>query len=194
MGHPALKQPPPRMTVDDFLAWDDGTDARYELIGGEVFLMAPPLVAHGMIVMNLGSAVRMRLKPPCRIIAEAGVRLPERNDTYYQADLAVTCLSATPGERNLPDPLIILEVLSPSTSAHDRVTKLPDYRKIPSVQEIVLLSTTATKAELWRRAGNDWTVSDVEGIDAVLHFASIDVEIPLTAIYEGVVFETEKTG
>lgn len=193
MGHAAPKQPP-HMTVEEFLIWDDGAGARYELVGGEVFAMAPPPVVHGAVVMNLGSEVRLKLKSPCRIVAEAGIRLPDRNDFFYQADLAVTCVPAVPGERDLPDPVVIFEILSPSTGSHDRAAKLPDYRKIPSVQEIVLLSTSTFKAESWRRTGKDWTVTDIEGRSAVLHLASLGIEAPLAAVYEGVAFETEKTG
>lgn len=193
MGKAALKQPS-HMTVDEFLTWDDGADTRYELVGGEAFAMTPPSPAHSLIVINLGSEIRSRLKPPCRIFAEAGVRLAERSDTYYQADLAISCTSVAAGASQILNPVVIVEVLSPSTAAHDRATKVPDYRRIPSVKEIVLISSTASGIELWRRAGDDWTVTDVIGDGAILRLASVNVEISLASIYDGVAFETENTG
>ena len=80
-----------RMTVAEFLTWDDGTDTRYELVGGDVVAMTPPLEIHGTVVTNLGAELRSRLRPPCRVVTEAGIVRPGQDDTYYQADLAVTC-------------------------------------------------------------------------------------------------------
>nr|CAX83999.1 conserved uncharacterized protein [uncultured bacterium] len=193
MGYPALKQPPSHMTVDEFLDWDDGTDTRYELIGGEVFAVNPPLRNHTRAVANLAREVGSSVTPPCGIDVEAGLRPLNHDDVYFQADAVVSCVPISPKDLWVPDPVVIFEVLSPSTEGYDRGTKVPIYRAMPTVQEIVLLSTMAFKAELWRRSGGDWTVSDIEGKDALLHLTSINVKFPLEVIYSGVAFETEKT-
>ncbi|OHC75248.1 MAG: hypothetical protein A3G18_03145 [Rhodospirillales bacterium RIFCSPLOWO2_12_FULL_58_28] len=193
VGHAALKQPS-RMTVEEFLAWDGDADTRYELAGGEVFAMAPPSVAHGGIIVNLAINVGTKLRPPCKAIAEVGICLPDRDDTFYQADLAVSCSPRTPGEHYLEAPVVIIEVLSPGTAGFDRGTKVPDYRTIPSVREIALASSTEIKLEIWHRTPDGWKVTDVVDEKAIICLASIDVEIPLSAIYDGVVFEAEKTG
>lgn len=192
MGPPVLKQPPPRMTADEFLAWDDGTDTRYELVGGEVFAMAPPAAAHGTVAVNIAITVGARLGRPCRMISEAGIRPSSRDDTCYQADLMITCVPPVPGEGIAHDPRVIFEVLSPSTATYDRGAKLPDYRSISTVQEIVLVSSTEMRAENWHRASEGWVVTDVNGTNAILCLSSINLEVPLGAIYEGVAFETEK--
>ena len=194
MARAALTDPsPPRMTVEEFQAWDDGTDTRYELVGGEVFAMAPPAPAHGVVAFNLRREIGTRLRPPCRGIMEAGVRIPDRDDAYYQADLAVSCSPIASDASHVPDPVVIIEVLSPSTNAHDRATKLSDYRTIPSVQEIALVSSTAIRAELWHRTAEGWGVTDLVGSDAALRLRSVDVEVPLAAVYEGVEFEPAAT-
>ena len=90
MASPARK----RMTLAEFLEWDDGTDRRYELLDGVPMMMAPSLEAHGEIAVALGAEIRARLQPPCRVISEAGVLITDRADTYYIADLAVTCAAA----------------------------------------------------------------------------------------------------
>jgi len=104
---------PKRWTVEDFLAWDDGTDRRYELVGGEVIAMAPPAEAHGTIVANLTIRIGTKLEAPCRVVGEAGIVLPDRDDTYYQADLAVTFTSPEAGRQHVAEPVLIVEVLSP---------------------------------------------------------------------------------
>ena len=180
---------PPRMTVEEFLAWDDGTDTRYELIGGEIVAMTPPFAIHTRVVANLAGALVARLKSPCGVNVEAGIRLSDKEGTYYQADVAVSCAPMRPEGRHVPDPVVIVEVLSPGTATFDRGTKVPDYRTLSSVEEIIVVSATKEKVELWRRTGDDWTVSDVEGRGAVLRLASVGVEVPLAAIYQGVAFE-----
>ena len=185
------------MTVEEFLAWDDGTDTRYELVGGEVFAMAPPSRTHGRLVMNMGGEIRSRLRPPCAVDVEAGIRLQSKNDTYYQADLAVSCQPLAPDQRMVPEPMIIVEVLSASTEAYDRGTKLPHYRAIPSVKEIVLVASSAIAAEVWRRTPDGWAVSELTDPKAIVKLDSAGIELPLSSIYEGVAFESEmaeKTG
>jgi Uma2 family endonuclease len=90
MAEPAEK----RWTVEEFLSWDDGTDRRYELVDGRVVAIGPPSEAHATIVINLGGQLRSRLRPPCHVLAEFGVRLPDRDDSFHQFDLAVTCAPA----------------------------------------------------------------------------------------------------
>jgi Uma2 family endonuclease len=111
---------PKRMTLAEFLEWDDGTDRRYELLDGIPVMMAPSLEAHGELALALGAEIRARLRPPCRVISEAGIVIVDRADTYYVADLAVTCASREPGRRMVVAPVLVVEVLSPSTDQVDR--------------------------------------------------------------------------
>ena len=192
MARAALKDAPPSArTVEEFLAWDDGTDTRYELVGGKVVAMTAPSPAHGLIVGNLAREIGNRLRLPCRVFLEVGVRLPARDDAFYQADIVIGCTSLTADSRTVPEPVAILEVLSPTTAAHDRGTKVPDYRPIPSVREIVVVSSMAVGMEVWRRTGEEWMVADMKAAGAVLGLDSVGIELPLAAVYDGVVFEPD---
>jgi Uma2 family endonuclease len=180
MGEAALR----RITVDEFLAWDGDPDRRYELIAGEIVAMAPPSLHHALIAANAIGEIRQRLKPPCKVLSEAGIRLAWRNDMYYQADIAVTCSPLDRDQWGTPDPIVIIEILSPSTEAHDRSVKLVDYRHIPSVREIVLVASNDKKVEHWRREGAGWTVVDLEAADRI-DFRAIGFDIAVEALYEG---------
>jgi Uma2 family endonuclease len=171
-----------RMTLAEFLRWDDGTDARYELVDGRIVGVTPPNDAHGTIVMNIGFAIRSQLRPPCRVAAEAGILRPNRDDSYYVADLGVTCGPAADTRQHLPEPVLIVEVLLPSTEDHDRGRKVPDYREIPSLQEILVVASQERRVELWRREGDHWRVEDLIG-EAMVRLESCDASIPLAAIY-----------
>jgi Uma2 family endonuclease len=173
-----------RWTVEDFLAWDDGTDRRYELVDGRIVAMAPPAEAHGTIVANLTIAIGRQLRAPCRVVGEAGVIPHDRDDTYYQADLLVTCSPPERGRSHPIDPVLIVEVLSPSTEVHDRGRKVEDYSRLPSVKEILLVASEERRVRSWRRDGRRWIVEDLIG-DAELRLDTVPDPIPLAAVYDG---------
>jgi Uma2 family endonuclease len=182
MAEPAV-QP---MTLAEFLEWNDGTDTRFELIDGQPRAMAPSLEAHGTIIANLARHIGNQRKPPCRVVVEAGLTPVDRADTWYYVDLVVTCSPAERGARMVREPRLIVEVLSPSTAAHDRGVKLADYRRIASVEQILMVASEDRHVEVWRRSGDGWTVQDLIG-DATLALLAIERALPLSEIYDGVV-------
>lgn len=177
MAEPARKL----WTLDEFLAFDDGTDTRYELFDGEIVAMTPPADTHSVLAGRLAVAIGSQLRRPCEVALEAGIVLPERSATYYQADLVVSCAPRT-GEPVVSEPVVIVEILSTATT--DRGRKLPDYREIPSVKEILLVSSTERHVEYWRRAAAEWTVRELRG-DGSLRLQSFEITVSLADLYEG---------
>jgi Uma2 family endonuclease len=184
MSEAAIK----RMTLAEFLRWEDGTDTRYELLGGCPVAMAPPAIAHGILALRLGARIdaALRSRSPCFGQSEAGIARPDRNDTCYIADLAVTCTPPERGQQLLQDPLLIVEILSPGTALYDRQTKVSDYRRIPSVQEILLIDSASIFAEVLRREGDRWITEVVRGSQATLSLASIGLTAAMSELYEGI--------
>ena len=177
-----------RMTVAEFLRWEDGTDTRYELRVGVPVAMAPPAIAHGILALRLGARIdtALRSRPPCFGQSEAGIVRPDRNDTCYIADLAVSCTPPDRGQQLLQDPLLIIEILSPGTALYDRQTKVADYRRIPSVEEILLIDSASVFAEVLRREGDRWITEIVRGPRATLALASIGLTAIMSDLYEGI--------
>ena len=177
-----------RMTLAEFLRWEDGTDTRYELLGGCPVAMAPPAIAHGILALRLGARIdaALRSRSPCFGQSEAGIARPDRDDTCYIADLAVTCTPPERGQQLLQDPLLIVEILSPGTALYDRQTKVSDYRRIPSVQEILLIDSASIFAEVLRREGDRWITEIVRGPQATLSLASIGLTAAMSELYEGI--------
>jgi Uma2 family endonuclease len=171
-----------RMTVAEFLAWDDGTDTRYELLDGRLVAMAPVAPSHSVVVANLTHELKSALKAPCYAGSEAGIERPGRDDTFYEADVVVSCTPLAADMATIPEPVVVVEVLSPSTLLHDRGRKAYDYRRIDSVREIVLVSSEQRRVEIWRRRGAKWELEDLIG-DASLELESVTVTIPLADIY-----------
>ncbi len=185
---------PRRMTVEEFLGWDDGTDRRYELIDGVPVAMAPPRTAHRIIVANLALHLGIALqdRPPCNVQVQAGVASRLNARSWWEADLAVSCAPVDPGRIEILDPILIAEILSPSTEAHDRRRKLPEYRALPTVQEILLVAQDAHYCEVHRRldAGR-WLTDLVQGPDAVLRLDSVGLTLPLSALYANIPIAAE---
>lgn len=176
------------MNLDEFLCWDDGTETHYELIGGFPMAMAPPAEAHRMLSMRLGSRIDAALsrRRPCNAQTEAGVIRTDRADTYFEADIAATCAPNEPGRQAIKDPFLIVEILSPNTERHDRRVKLPAYRQIDTVQEILLIASDDRYAELHRRVGDQWLTEILRGEDAVVTLSSVEVALPLSELYDGI--------
>ena len=182
MAEPAVKP----MTLEEFLRWDDGTETHYELIGGFAVAMAPPAEAHRILAMRLGSRIDSALagRRPCNAQIEAGVARPDRVDTYFEADIAVTCESNEPGRQTIKDPLLIVEILSPGNEAETR-ENVWAYATIPSVSEILLVRSTEIGAELLRRqADGSWPAEPqlLTAADEVT-LVSLDFSGPLAAFY-----------
>ena len=177
-----------RMSLQEFLHWDDGTDTRYELIDGVPIAMAPPAEAHRILAVRLVSRTEATLQSrrPCNAQIEAGVLRPDRCDAYYVADVAVTCRPNEPGRQAIAEPILIVEILSPSTERHDRRIKLPIYREIESVQEILLIDSDSYYAEVHRRNASHWIIELVRGSGAVLSLSSVGLSLSMTELYDGI--------
>lgn len=178
------------MTLAEFLQWDDGTDTRYELIGGFPMAMAPPAEAHSMLAVHLVKRIDSALssRRPCRALIESGITRPDRADTYFVSDIVATCAPVEPGRQATEDPFLIVEILSPSTERHDRRVKLPAYRQIETVREILLVASDERYAELHRRAGAQWLTEIIRGKEGALRLASVGIEIPMTELYDDIAF------
>ena len=184
MSEPALRH----MTVAEFLDWEEGTDTRYELVGGLVVAMAPPAAAHGRLAAALIAAIEsaLRSRRPCAAYSEAGIVRPDRNDTCYVADIAVTCEPLRPDDRLIRNPVLIIEIMSPSTGRSDLQNKASDYRRIASVHEILLIDSTSIFAEVLRRDGEQWISEIVQGAAAGLSLRSVPLNVPMSELYDGI--------
>jgi Uma2 family endonuclease len=148
---------PPVMTVEEFLDWEDGTDARYELEHGVPVAMAPPWPVHATIAQNVSEIISAHMadKPPCRPMQGAGVVVSRDDGKVYVPDILLTCEPPSPDARTAI-PLLVVEVLSPSTRGLDKGSKVAAYGGLPSVQEIWLVESTSRNVLVWRRTGATW--------------------------------------
>jgi Uma2 family endonuclease len=120
------------------------------------------------------------------VFSEAGIALPDRNDSFYVADLAIIREPLWAEDRLIRNPVLLVEVLSPITAAMDRQIKVPDYRRISSVMEILLIALECAFAEVHRREGARWITEIMRELDATLALNSVPLTILLSELYEGI--------
>lgn len=176
------------VTVEDYLAAEERSDARHEYLGGLVYAMAGKTRDHNRIVGNLYKAIDRHVAGgPCQIyFSDVRVNFDLRNDDYfYNPDLVVTWDKRDTHPRFVRHPKLIIEVLSPSTERVDKREKFLTYTTIESLEEYVLVAQD-TKEVTVRRRANDWRKEVVTGLPAPATFASLGCAVPLAAIYEGV--------
>ena len=138
MSSPARNE----MDVDAFLAWAEGRDGRWELRDGQPVMMAPERAAHALTKYAAQKALEngiTRAGLPCRMFPDGmTVRISAR--TAFEPDALVVCPSPTDlNTTEIPNPVIVVEVLSPSTAADDHGVKLDGYFSLPSVAHYLIL-------------------------------------------------------
>jgi Uma2 family endonuclease len=180
---------PVSMTVDEFQAWDPpyGTrHLRWQLVDGQPVAMNPPSPDHCLIHSEcsrlLGNHLADRL--PCRVLTGAGVVPGIQALTNERVpELAVTCSEQRP-PRGVPDPVLLIEILSPSNAAQTRANVWA-YTTIPSVREIVLFHSLRVEAEiLCRDEDGSWPREPtMVGAEGMLDLNSIGFSAPLSAFY-----------
>ncbi len=185
-----VRRPPPRVTLAEFLTWPgDGTAKRYQLVDGEVRAMSPASVTHGAIQTRVGTVISNHLdrtNSSCWVSSEAAVVPRVGADTNLRVpDLAVTCTEGEAGQVVLPEPVLLIGILSPRNESDTR-ENVWAYTTIPSVREILVLHSTRIAAEtLLRGRDGVWPGTPVmlEGGDAALRLDSIGLACPLADLY-----------
>ena len=186
------------LSLAEFLAWDSGdrTGRHWQLCDGVPVAMAPATEAHGAILAELGRLIGNHLVAagsPCRVIAEPGVVPRIRAaDNVRIPDLAVTCAPPA-NERLLSEPVVLIEILSPS-NADETWANIWAYTTIPSVAEIVVISSTSVAAQLLFRAEDgSWPERTIQvGPADALALSSIDFRLPLIAAYRTTALANQK--
>jgi len=143
------------MDVDAFLAWADGRPGRWELRDGQPVLMSPERAAHALTKYTTQETLKAAIdaaRLPCRMFPDGmTVRITAR--TAFEPDALVVC----PGPRDLrtmeiPNPVIVVEVLSPSTAADDHGLKLDGYFSISDVEHYLIIDADR-RVMIWHKRG-----------------------------------------
>ncbi len=176
-----------RHTPEEYFALEATAEHQSEYIDGQIVAMSPGAARpHNLLVSELIFQLQLHLQHgPCEVYPSTQRVSVGATGDYLYPDVAVSCDPRFDPNRHstLLTPLLVIEVLSPSTEKHDRETKLGRYKQIESVRECVLISQTEVRVERHVRAGDLWPWEVVTDRDASLVLPSIGLEIPLSRLY-----------
>jgi Uma2 family endonuclease len=184
MPEPARR---PRYTLDQYLRLEEMSNVRHEYLVGEIYGMPGGTPEHGRIAANIIMLLGMHTTSRrCAVFtSDVRVRVTATGlDTY--PDVTVVCGRLEYDSLDphaIANPTLLVEVTSPSTEAYDRGEKLNHYRRIPSLQEIVIVAHGERRVEVWSRQDGDQWQLERSGPSGQVRLASISAEIPLDQIY-----------
>jgi len=188
-------QPKRRYTLEEYLELDKNSDERLEYWDGEIFSMSGVSDEHDQIEGNLYLALRMRLEGRnCRaFLANMRIKVPSLLP-YRYGDLSALCGEAKfekmVGVDVLTNPALIIEVLSKSTEAYDRVDKFTHYKSIPSFREYLLVAQHRPHiTQFVKRDDGEWVHREYNDLNDVVKLASMDCEFLLSEVYQDVNFK-----
>ena len=185
----------PRMTRDQFFAWAEAQDARYEFDGCQPVAMTGGSFRHSLICHNLWAALRAGLRDgPCRVAGpDAGVAT--LGDAVRYPDALVTCAPPAGEAVLVPGVIAIFEVLSPSSHQNDRIIKVREYAVVGSIRRYVIVEHRSAGLTSFVRAdaAAPWTATTLMAGD-VLDMAEIGLSVPVAALYEGVSLPADPEG
>ena len=193
-----LTQPRPNVTPEEYLKLDRESEGRSEYFDGEIYPVLRLTLNHARITRNLTVGLSTQLQGrPCELTAASlKVQTRPRRSCFYP-DIVVFCGKPrfVEGERDmLCDATLIIEVLSPSTGLYDRGLKFFEYRRLPSLQDYVVVEQDRVFVEHnQRQEDGSWVLREYSDPDAILQLPSIECSLRLSDIYERVEFETEAT-
>jgi Uma2 family endonuclease len=175
------------LTFDEFLAFLDrhGQGRKWQLFDGKPVMMIGGTRRHSLISGNVYVALRpMARRRGCEAhINEMLVAGPGEERFATAPDVFVRCGPMSPLSRRVNDPVLVVEVLSPSTMADDRGYKFTRYTTIPSLEQILFVYADELRIENWTRGEPEWTLEVVERADASVQLPSLDDKLALAAIY-----------
>ncbi len=183
----ALRKP---MTLDEFLAWEERQELRWEFDGFAPVAMNGGTVAHSTINGNLSFALHSRLRgsryrphgPSLKIEVAGRIRYP---------DALVIC-SPQPNMATIAsDPVVVFEIVSPNRARTDHFVKAREYGSTDSIQRYIILEQTSQAATVFTRMNGIWASVIVDG-DAELEMPEIGISVPLTELYQDVEFPPDE--
>lgn len=181
----------PYISIKDYLAGEEHSEVRHEYVAGQVFAMAGATEAHEMAAGNLFVRIRLHLRGSgCRAFIGGMKAFIEVLHTFYYPDVLVTCEPASAKSRFKQNPVLIVEVLSPSTQAIDRREKLLNYRHLASLREYVLIEQARRQVEIYRlNEAGQWQ-HEIVSDQGEMRLESLPTPLILTLdeIYEDVPF------
>lgn len=177
----------PRCTATEYLQFENDGTLKHEFVNGVVYAMSGASRRHNLVAGDMHTALNVHLPvEKCHAYTlDTKVHIQSQNEErYFYPDVFVTCSELDTDAYASRFPILVVEVMSPSTEEFDRGAKFDAYRLIASLQEYALIAQDTRHLELFRRRTN-WTVEHYRN-DEVVAFESVGLTIPVSTLYRRV--------
>lgn len=180
-----MPEPAARQSCAEYLEMEASSEEKHEYVDGMIHAMTGVTPEHSRLALSFGRLLGNALQGrPCAVFtSDARIRILATGRSTYP-DLSVVCTRiehALDDPHSITNPVVLVEVLSPSTESADRGDKWRHYQRLPSLQEYVLVGQEVRRVEVFRREGDFWTYRAVE--DGAVTLESLGVSLVLDEIY-----------
>ena len=178
------------LTPEEYLALERKATLKSEYLNREMRAMPRVNFAHNLITVDIGTALNIQSRGRNWEVYMSNMRVKTSpKGAYLYPDVVVVC-----GEPQFEDnvfdtllnPILVIEVLSPSTEVYDKGEKFRHYQELASLREYILVSQDRIRVEHYRLAKTQWVQTELHALEDVLSLASIGCELPLRDIYRRV--------
>lgn len=179
-----------KISIEEYLEGEKVSQTKHEYVCGAVYAMAGASRNHNRIIINLSSRLHERLIDSGCEVFSSDMKVRVDAETFYYPDVVVSCDSDNNDRYVIEEPRLVIEVLSHSTERTDRGEKLFTYRRVPSLQEYVIVAQDRVYTEIYTRLNNeDWATEVFTEIDETVNLTSVEFDLNVNDIYRNVRFE-----
>lgn len=195
LREPAVAYGKSKFTIEEYLEFEKTSEEKHEYYQGEIFAMSGSKVPHNTISVNIIAILKQKLKgKSCKPFnSDQRIYIPE-NSLFTYPDISIICgeiITLNNDDWNILNPSVIIEVLSPGTKDYDRGGKFKLYRDIATLKEFILVDAETVNIEAFRiNESGYWELEEYKKIDATLLVKTVQVNIPVAEIYEGIKLAT----
>lgn len=182
----------PRLTVQEYLDWEAKNEIKHEYIDGDVYAMSGGSGKHSRIAANATIAIGRQLGSSICAIHTSDMKVKVDETRYVYPDLSAVCGKEQfedKSETTLLNPVLVVEVTSPSSIERDRIAKRDFYREVPSIQGYLVIDQHRVRAELYTRAEVGWLLQVYTDPADLIPLTMLNCELPLAEVYRGISFE-----
>jgi Uma2 family endonuclease len=175
----------------EYLQFENQSLSKNEYIDGWIRAMTGASLRHNVVAGNCFLSLGNQLKgSPCRPYnSDTKLRIDQgKSKRYYYPDVQVVCRSNEPTSVFQDQPVLIIEVLSPSTRNYDLNEKLEAYLQIPSLECYIVLEQHQPIATVFRKTNDGFSRQLVQGTDSIIDLPFFNGSLSLADVYEGVEF------
>jgi len=179
-------------TAEQFLSWAGTQEGRFEFDGIGPVAMTGGNARHSAITTNIHVALRPRLRGTSCSHFGPDLAVRTEGEKVRSPDALITCTKFPGTDLVAPDPVVIFEVLSPTSGRTDRIEKVREYALVPSIRRYIIVETKFAGVMVLHRKneGDEWLAATLTG-DDVLDIPEVGITLPVAEFYENVDFNEE---